>query len=84
MGEIILRVWWVPRIPMKAFYVFVDSIKTAKKILTVLGDYDIFQYKNNVKGDYANAGGLQFLDEDGRWSEWEDENGLSIDDTDIV
>lgn len=74
-----LRVWWIPQIPMKSFYVPVASIDEAKKILTVLADYDIFQYENNVKPDYSNAGGLQVF-EDGDWFDWESEDGESIDD----
>lgn len=74
-----LRVWWIPQIPMKSFYVPVASIDEAKKILTVLADYDIFQYENNVKPDYSNAGGLQVF-EDGDWFDWESEEGDSIDD----
>lgn len=74
-----LRVWWIPQIPMKSFYVPVESIDEAKKILTVLADYDIFQYENDVKPDYSNAGGLQVC-EDGDWFDWESEDGDSIDD----
>lgn len=42
-----LRVWHIPQIPMKAFYVPVDSIDEAKKIISILWDYDDFQFKNN-------------------------------------
>jgi hypothetical protein len=73
-----LRVWWIPQIPMKSFYVPVESVDEAKKILTVPADYDIFQYENRIKGDYCNAGGLVTL-EDGDWVDWEDEEGSSID-----
>jgi hypothetical protein len=74
-----LRIWWIPQVPMEAFYVPVDSPAEAKKILDVLADYDLFQLKHNIKPDFSNAGGLEVF-EDGEWSEWEDEFGNNIDD----
>lgn len=74
-----LRVWHVPQIPMKAFYVNVESIEEAIKIIDVLSSYDIFQYENNVKPDFCNMNGLQEWDEkDCEWYEWYSEDGLSI------
>jgi len=74
-----LRIWWIPQIPMCAFKVEVNNILEAKKILNVLADYDEFQFKNNVKPDYSNVGGLEFFDEENKeWSEFEDEEGNDI------
>lgn len=73
-----LRVWWVPQVPGEAFRASVSSVAEAKKLLTVLADYDIFQFENRVKPDYANAGGLEVF-EAGEWAEWESEDGDSID-----
>ena len=83
-----LRVWHIPQVPMKAFHVETDSLQEAVKIKNALADYDLFQYENNVKGDYANANGIEMWDEsltdqdlidmelDDRWVNWfyEDEN----------
>lgn len=83
-----LRVWWIPQVPMKPFHVKVDSIKEAKLILDTLADYDSFQFKNNIKPDYSNVGGLEMyeLDYDGTgkadWFEWENEDGENIDHVD--
>jgi hypothetical protein len=74
-----LRVWWIPQVPMKAFRVEVKTVEEAKLLLDTLAKYDIFQYENNVKPDFANAGGLERL-EDGEWCEWYDDEGNSIDD----
>lgn len=74
-----LRVWWIPQVPMKPFLIPVESPKEAKKLMNVLADYDIFQYKNNIKPDYCNAGGLSVF-EDGEWSDWCDEDGNDIND----
>lgn len=58
-----LRVWHIPQVPMKAFHVETDSLETAVAIKNALADYDLFQYENNVKGDYCNANGIQVWDE---------------------
>jgi hypothetical protein len=74
-----LRVWWVPQVPMHAFYVPVESVKEAEKILTVLADYDVFQYYNKIKPDYCNVGGIEIYDAnaDGEgnpgWISWDDD-----------
>jgi hypothetical protein len=81
-----LRVWWIPQVPMKPFYVSVNSINEALLLVDTLGRYDAFQLENNVKGDYANAGGLQIYEAgSGKrasgWSDWYDpETGDDIDD----
>lgn len=67
-----LKVWWIPQVPGKPFEVEVSSVEEAAKLLTVLADYDAFQFENNIKPDYSNAGGLNELI-DGEWVSWEDE-----------
>lgn len=80
-----LRVWHIPQIPGKAFHVSVTSTQEAKKILDVLANYDLFQYKNKIKPDYANAAGLEVYEADNGdgvpgWCEWySEETGASID-----
>jgi hypothetical protein len=37
-----LKVWWVPQVPMKPFYVNVSSVEEGVKIMDVLADYDDF------------------------------------------
>lgn len=75
-----LRVWWIPQVPMKAFTVPVRTIREAKLLLGALSNYDTFQFKNNIKPDYCNAGGLSVL-EDGEWNDWCDDDGNDIDST---
>ena len=70
-----LKIWWIPQVPMKPFEVYVDTLQEAKKILDVLAYYDIFQFKNNIKPDYCNAGGLVTYDkETDDWTDWYDED----------
>lgn len=73
-----LRVWWIPQVPGKPFHWPVENIKQARVLLDVLASYDDFQFAENVKGDYANAGGLEVY-EDGEWHEWFNDEGDGID-----
>jgi len=84
-----LRVWWIPQVPGKPFHVKVKNIDEAKLLLKTLANYDMFQFKNKIKGDYCNAGGLEVFEDvgdtpdekiAGEWCEWNSEDGDSIDD----
>jgi hypothetical protein len=78
--EVNLRVWWIPQVPMKPFHIDVKNIEQAVLILRTLADYDAFQFKNNVKPDYCNAGGLEIFNvSEQEWEEWADEDGDEID-----
>lgn len=69
-----LRVWWIPQVPMKSFFVDVSNLQEGVLLLKVLADYDIFQFENNIKPDYCNAGGIvQWDSEAGEWEDWHDE-----------
>lgn len=78
--EGMLRVWWIPQVPMNAFRVPVRNIREAQLLTNALTYYDIFQLENNVKPDYCNSGGLEIF-HDGEWEEWEDDLGNDIDST---
>lgn len=73
-----LKVWWVPPLPMKAFEVPVPDLRSATLLLDTLADYDRFQFENNIKPDYSNAGGLMVF-EDGDWFDWYSEDGYDFD-----
>lgn len=64
-----LKVWWIPQVPGKAFNVNVATLVEAKLLLNALAEYDLFQLKENIKPDYANAGGLAVF-ADGEWGDW--------------
>lgn len=69
-----LRVWWIPQVPMEPFYVIVDSVEQGVWIMDQLAAYDNFEFRNNIKPYYSNAGGLDVWNEaDGDWESWEDE-----------
>jgi len=80
-----LRVWWIPQVPMKPFYIPVQSPVEGKKVLDILAAYDCFQYNNNIKPDYANTGGLQMYNEDeGEWEDWYIDDGKDYYDSDTL
>jgi len=64
---------------MLSFQHRVDSIEQGVKIMDVLADYDDFQFKNNIKPDYCNAGGINQWSEDcdgygnSGWESWSDD-----------
>ena len=78
-----LRIWWIPQIGanIPRFIVEVNDLAQAKLLLDTLAVYDIFQLENNIKPDFANAGGLEVWNEnDNDWEDWYDEEtGMDFD-----
>lgn len=68
------RIWHVPQMPMKAFYFEVPDLATARILVEAFALYDLFQYENRVKGDYANASGIQV---------WEDDEWVDVDEDEL-
>ena len=75
-----LRVWHNCQVgKVDNFYVEVENVEQAWKILNTLWDYDLFQYENNIKPDYCNVSGLEYFDEEEQdWCEWYDDDGYDI------
>ena len=75
-------VWWIPQVPGKMFEVETDSAEFARKLEDVLADYDLFQFHNRIKPDYANAGGtVEWDDDEGQyvdldWDEFDERGGV--------
>jgi len=77
-----LRVSHYPQIPCEPFITEVKTLEEAKKLIDVLANYDLFQYKNSIKGDYANMTLLEEWNEyDNEWIDWSDDE-TGIDDLD--
>lgn len=75
-----LRVSHFPQIPCKPFITEVEDLRQAKLLSDVLANYDLFQYKNRIKPDYANATVIEMWDEEEQeWISWFDEE-TGIDD----
>lgn len=67
-----LRVWHIPQVPGKPFYVYTDDIREAKKIMAILAVYDLSQLENRIKPDFTNTNGVQRYDEtEKEWTDWD-------------
>lgn len=73
-----LRVSHFPQIPCKPFIVDVNNLEEARLIYNTLANYDLFQYENRIKPDYANATVVEEFDEEEQeWISWsDDETGI--------
>ncbi|MFB0831513.1 hypothetical protein ACEU2D_18160 [Brevibacillus laterosporus] len=73
-----IRVSHFPQMPCSPFIVEVDNLEQARLIYNTLADYDLFQFNNNIKPDYANATVVEQWDEEKQdWLEWSDkETGI--------
>lgn len=84
------KVWHIPQIGGPRFEVPVNTLREAKLLMVTLAEYDLFQYRNRIKPDYANAQGLVEFDPDdkedgpdGSWTTWCGPDGEEIEDLDL-
>ncbi len=70
-----LRVWWTPQVGVgiPLFYKNVDTLKEGVMLVEALVDYDRYEYDNNIKNDYSNAGGIEQFGHKG-WEGWDIED----------
>ncbi|MFF0828780.1 hypothetical protein ACFYU8_17750 [Brevibacillus sp. NPDC003359] len=69
-----IRVLHFPQVPCEPFIVEVKSLEEAKLLYDTLANYDLFQYENRIKPDFANATVVeQWDDGDQEWVSWIDE-----------
>lgn len=67
-----LRVWHIPQVPGRPFYVYTDNLREAKKICDILAAYDLFQLENRIKPDFSNTNGVQmWSEEEKEWFDWD-------------
>jgi len=75
-----LRVLHFPQIQCDPFIIDVESLLEARLICNTLANYDLFQYEQNIKPDYANMTVVEEYDEEEKeWTSWMDEE-TGIDD----
>lgn len=68
-----LRVWWIPQVGAgnDPFYVPVQTVEEAKRVMDMLAAYDAYQLQNRIKPDYCNIGGLEMYDSEiGEYEDW--------------
>lgn len=68
------RVWYTHQVPGKTWEQPVPDPATGQAILDAIYSVALFQFENNMIPDYANAGGVTYLDEDGNWYEYDPED----------
>ena len=73
-----LRICHFPQIPCNPFIIEVKDLHEAKKISDILANYDLFQYENKIRPDYANITIVEEWDEiEQEWLSWcDDETGI--------
>jgi hypothetical protein len=59
---------------MEAFEYPVPDIATGALLCDALAKYDLFQLEHRVKPDYANVGGIVYLDKDNEWTDVDPED----------
>ena len=84
MKEGALRVWWIPQVPGEPFHYPVTTPEEGARLCDCLAKYDLFQYENNIKPDYFNAGGLEVCEKDldgkPEWTDWYNDDGEEVGD----
>lgn len=76
-----LRVWWIPQVGMSGdpYYVYVSSFEEGVFAFNTLANYDLYQYENRIKSDYANMGGLEYFDNtEKEWLEYCNFDGYTM------
>ncbi len=71
-----IRVWHVAQVPGKHFHVDVDDLNEAVKVRDALAEYDLFQFRNKIRGDFTNASGIEYFDprDGGEWVEVDEDD----------
>lgn len=71
--ELSFRFWYIPQIPMKAYEREFKTLEEAKTALDMVIEFSTFEFENNVKGAYSDAGGVsEFNPFDGEWDDVEE------------
>lgn len=68
------KIWYNHQVPGPSFEREVPSPEVGLQILDAIYDVALYQFANNMIPDYANAGGVVYLDEDGNWSDYDPED----------
>lgn len=70
----VFRIYYIHQVPGKPFVMNVDSPEIGHAILDAIYKLMLLLVDTNHIPDYANTGGVECLDEDGEWVEYEAED----------
>ena len=73
------RLWYIHQVPGEPFEQEITNPADGQRILDTISNLMMYLYATKHIPDYANMGGIAYLDEDGDWidyhpEEWEDES----------
>lgn len=68
------KIWYVHQCPGPSYEQEVETPELGQKILDAIYQVALYQFRNNMIPDYANAGGVVYLDEDGEWTDYDAED----------
>lgn len=71
------KIWYIHQVPSEPFERDVPDAATGQLILDTIYALALFQFEHNMIPDYANTGGVVYLDEDGEWSDYDAEEWAS-------
>ena len=76
------KVWYIPQVPAEPVEVeWIEDVNTAIKVYGWMVKLSIYEFNNNIKLDYSDAGGIQFenenwdwedIENEEKWEDWED------------
>lgn len=68
------KIWYNHQIPGPSYEQEVETPELGQAILDAIYQVALYQFRNNMIPDYANAGGVVCLDEDGEWIDYDAED----------
>ncbi|WPH57839.1 hypothetical protein [Mycobacterium phage WXIN] len=68
------KIWYTHQVPGPAYEQEVESPEVGQKILDAIYAVALYQYDNKMIPDYANTGGVIYLDPDGDWIDYHPED----------
>ena len=74
MTPVQYKIWYIHQIDGPAFERDVPSPEAGEDLLDAIYDLSLFLFENGMILDYANIGGILYLDEDGDWVDYHPED----------
>ena len=69
------KIWYVHQVPGPVFEREVPNPEIGAGVLEAIYAVALYQFENAMIPDYANAGGIAQLDDDGVWVDYHPEEG---------
>lgn len=73
------KIWYNHQVPGPGYEQEVPNPEIGQAILDAIYQVALYQFTNRMIPDYANAGGIVYLDEDGEWVDYHPEDWATED-----